>query len=765
MRLFMDEFRKLGNKETRCVEVFNKGDYGSLPPDQYAFIEHFCDEKNCDCRRVMISVFGHNAREVLATISMGFDSEADDAGPFLDPLNPQSEHANDFMELFLQVINGDPNYLARLQRHYVMFKEKVDGKSYTGKLFETPGRIERRERFSDLPAFPESKPAARGRPKVGRNQPCPCGSGKKYKSCCLTRGSETVSMAPNSTVAGGSPGARGSEAKTEAAEVSNEKESIEDAKAMVQAVARCMQSKKQDKLIDRHTARLISDNPLIAFPLLHLLIDDYAREGTAKEMSLNYRACLILLEEALTEIRYSVERNRQWAVDAAARIQQEMAARAFRVEVDARVPADLVAAIHEAKLEHHSDIKAKTEELADYYGRFMTHKRSPNLDRLFDGIASKNPEDAFAFMQQIMGQLEILPVEGQLLAVAEMAKAGNPLVRELAALMLLHPSREVRLHVPSMYAEVVSPKGVSPVALRRMIGLRNWLPEDERPALDSLINKLRAARVECAPMPPPQRIMTYASPFDGAGAQGIWIVVGQKRSHRIMSVLLKQGAGIRDVMGLDHLSKKDIDTILQGMSQQTMSLQVDPSYMNRVVSHFIWVGRQQSNPPQAGLLQVAEALGVEYWAPRRLVAEEELSKLGGATDPLFLTPDNVTRVLQGSGVWPAQQAFASSWFEDDSRVDEIVRSDSGIFRRTRRPTAKKAAAQILHEIIEPKYDIWAERLLCMTLWAKACKDISPLPWEDFFIVARQFEKGTPAERFPLLVAAAERSVYSALERI
>ena len=22
-------------------------------------------------------------------------------------------------------------------------------------------------------------------PKIGRNQPCPCGSGKKYKKCCL----------------------------------------------------------------------------------------------------------------------------------------------------------------------------------------------------------------------------------------------------------------------------------------------------------------------------------------------------------------------------------------------------------------------------------------------------------------------------------------------------------------------------------------------------------------------------------------------------
>jgi SEC-C motif-containing protein len=27
------------------------------------------------------------------------------------------------------------------------------------------------------------KPVVRDKPKVGRNEPCPCGSGKKYKKC------------------------------------------------------------------------------------------------------------------------------------------------------------------------------------------------------------------------------------------------------------------------------------------------------------------------------------------------------------------------------------------------------------------------------------------------------------------------------------------------------------------------------------------------------------------------------------------------------
>jgi len=27
----------------------------------------------------------------------------------------------------------------------------------------------------------------RTEPKIGRNEPCPCGSGKKYKSCCINK--------------------------------------------------------------------------------------------------------------------------------------------------------------------------------------------------------------------------------------------------------------------------------------------------------------------------------------------------------------------------------------------------------------------------------------------------------------------------------------------------------------------------------------------------------------------------------------------------
>jgi len=40
------------------------------------------------------------------------------------------------------------------------------------------------EDISDIERLLNPKIMRRNKPKVGRNDPCPCGSGKKYKKCC-----------------------------------------------------------------------------------------------------------------------------------------------------------------------------------------------------------------------------------------------------------------------------------------------------------------------------------------------------------------------------------------------------------------------------------------------------------------------------------------------------------------------------------------------------------------------------------------------------
>lgn len=61
--------------------------------------------------------------------------------------------------------------------------------------FYTPEAYEQRERNrAEADVLPEDDDAlvytdsyVRPTPKIGRNEPCPCGSGKKYKKCCLER--------------------------------------------------------------------------------------------------------------------------------------------------------------------------------------------------------------------------------------------------------------------------------------------------------------------------------------------------------------------------------------------------------------------------------------------------------------------------------------------------------------------------------------------------------------------------------------------------
>ena len=48
-----------------------------------------------------------------------------------------------------------------------------------------PDAVETLHRARLARARPSAAPANQNRPKFGRNDPCPCGSGKKFKRCCL----------------------------------------------------------------------------------------------------------------------------------------------------------------------------------------------------------------------------------------------------------------------------------------------------------------------------------------------------------------------------------------------------------------------------------------------------------------------------------------------------------------------------------------------------------------------------------------------------
>ncbi len=67
--------------------------------------------------------------------------------------------------------------------YYNMHKAKA---SWLWELEEWDGVLPQEKRDEIYKEYKNSRTVRKG-PKVGRNDPCPCGSGKKYKKCCGKR--------------------------------------------------------------------------------------------------------------------------------------------------------------------------------------------------------------------------------------------------------------------------------------------------------------------------------------------------------------------------------------------------------------------------------------------------------------------------------------------------------------------------------------------------------------------------------------------------
>ena len=62
------------------------------------------------------------------------------------------------------------------------------GEIYDNKVIKqliASGAIQDRARFKEMKVQPTKQQMRRRPPRIGRNDPCPCGSGLKFKACCL----------------------------------------------------------------------------------------------------------------------------------------------------------------------------------------------------------------------------------------------------------------------------------------------------------------------------------------------------------------------------------------------------------------------------------------------------------------------------------------------------------------------------------------------------------------------------------------------------
>ncbi|MBN1945076.1 MAG: SEC-C domain-containing protein [Bradymonadales bacterium] len=93
-----------------------------------------------------------------------------------------------FEELLANIRHNVSQYLFNIK---VKREESVSQTVHRGPVSMSlgRGRIPTRQAGSNKPMT-----FRREAPKAGRNDPCPCGSGKKYKKCCMIKDQEAAMM-------------------------------------------------------------------------------------------------------------------------------------------------------------------------------------------------------------------------------------------------------------------------------------------------------------------------------------------------------------------------------------------------------------------------------------------------------------------------------------------------------------------------------------------------------------------------------------------
>jgi hypothetical protein len=330
--------------------------------------------------------------------------------------------------------------------------------------------------------------------------------------------------------------------------------------------------------------------------------------------------CLDGLQHQLELIRYRSDRGYQDAVRSIEEFQRAVADLVASGRIGGLELAMLGSALHRAGIPASAEFAAALEQSA---AGFVANAAPTGFAAMLEDLASQCGGDPFIVASMLAETGHGLPAQARSRMVVEQTCSASAVMRDAATLQMLDPDPEVRrATAAALQARMAS---LSPDSLRRLIMMRNWHPEEERPLVDAIIRSARAKGIDCAP---PQEGITetiLASGIDGSGAQGFFIVSPAGRRKRLSSVLLKNG--VRDAWTGPPERRRDIETALAQAVAETSMMPVSRDYFDRTVRHHLSLGLAAGAWPPAGLLQVAETIGGAPWQPERLDWRDALAAL------------------------------------------------------------------------------------------------------------------------------------------
>lgn len=154
------------------IEILPYGDYFSLSLDeqQYLLLDHYCVKSRCSCVDAVLSCVLVNEQEQtgeeVAAYRINYKKRQ---WKSLDNQGTAPGTVGDLETLKQRIETAYPGFYRRLREHHQKLRAL-----YANYLKENGLYIPQHT-------------SRRSSEQVGRNDPCPCGSGKKFKQCCMNK--------------------------------------------------------------------------------------------------------------------------------------------------------------------------------------------------------------------------------------------------------------------------------------------------------------------------------------------------------------------------------------------------------------------------------------------------------------------------------------------------------------------------------------------------------------------------------------------------
>ncbi len=494
-----------------------------------------------------------------------------------------------------------------------------------------------------------------------------------------------------------------------------------------------------------YASQSLEGQPDAALDLVELTLAEAAKKRPNQKLISAYT---FLFGQTLETLRYRIEAGHGDARALADTVRGRLLAAGRNGEAEPTSLLLLLGEFGPAKLDPGDDLRElMTGLLSDSTEPLAGEPGAEQLTAYVADLVSAAQGNPFALFDQLQETGQAFPDDHRTGMAALLLHAGEPIAREAAVGWLMDPSPVVREHVARGLEQAAAQGLVTSTMLRRMIAVRNWIPDAGRPALDRAIQACRRKGVECAAWPEVQVSEVLATGVDGSGAIGVLTVSREGRKNAFGSLLLKYGVGIRDAWAQHGLTRGETDaTLLQASGLDQIA--VDVEFLRTAVGHFLAISLASGAVVPFGLVGFVETVGLHSVQPSLVPTESLLASIKQFAEHAELEGAALDRLLEAGHDLPDEYIFLESWFEDGDEVRALL-GGKGM-------TRAKREALVMQQLLEVKRSRWADLLAWSAFLLSRSDDEER--WPEFYAAARALLDGRPITAIPIMRHVAAQTV-------